>query len=59
MLFDGNLSSLRELRLKCVRTNLPWRNMAGLTSFTLSYTLRGNFPIEHLLDFFGNSSLLG
>ena len=51
-LFDGDLSSLRELRLKCIRTELPWRNMANLTSFTLGYTLLGNFPMKHLLDFF-------
>ena len=50
-LFNGDLSSLRELRLKCVTTALPWRNMANLTSFTLGYTLVGDFPIKHLLDF--------
>ena len=48
-LFDGDLSSLCELRLKCVRTELPWRNMAALTSFTLV----GTSPVSvgHLLDF--------
>ena len=51
-LFDRDLSSLRELRLNCIRTELPWRNMANLTSFTLRYALHGNFPISHLLDFF-------
>ena len=50
-LFNGDLSSLRELRLKCVTTALPWRNMVNLTSFALGYTLVGDFPIKHLLDF--------
>jgi hypothetical protein len=30
-LFNGDLSSLRKLRLECVRTELPWRNMVNLT----------------------------
>ena len=50
-LFDGNLSSLHELCLQSVRTELPWRNMVNLTSFTLGYTLPGSFPTNHLLDF--------
>ena len=50
-LFDGNLSSVRELRLTWIRTDLPWRNMTNLTSFTLRYTLLGNFPTKDLLDF--------
>ena len=57
-LFDGDLSSLRELRLKCVTTSLPWRNMANLMSFTLGYTLVGDFPIKHLLDFFESAPCL-
>jgi len=36
-LFNGDLSSLRTLRLEAVHTELPWRNMLNLTSFTLSY----------------------
>ena len=58
MLFDGDLSSLRELQLKCVHTVLPWRNMVNLTSFTLGYTLLGNFPIRHLLNFFESAPRL-
>ena len=51
-LFDGDLSSLRELRLQCITTALPWRNMANLTSFILGYIVAVDFPINHLLDFF-------
>jgi len=50
-LFNGDLSSLRVLRLAYVHTELPWRNMVNLTSFTLSYTPEG-IPIGQLLDFF-------
>ena len=49
-IFNGDLSSLRELRLQCVRTELPWRNMKSLTSFMLDSTSVGNFG--QLLDFF-------
>jgi len=49
-IFNGDLSSLRKLRLRRVRTGLPWRNMVNLTSFTLSSTSVGNFG--QLLDFF-------
>ena len=50
-LFDGDLSSLRVLHLAYVHTKLPWRNMANLTSFTLSYTPK-EIPVGQLLDFF-------
>ena len=51
-LFDGDLSSLRELCLQCICTELPWRNMINLTSFTLGYTSPGDSSVERLLDFF-------
>ena len=51
-LFDGDLSSLRELNLYCVRTELPWRNMVNLTSFKLCWTPPGEVSITQLLDFF-------
>ena len=35
-LFGGDLSSLRDLRLSRVRTELQWRNMANLTTFVLA-----------------------
>ena len=57
-LFGGNLSSLRKLRLQCVRTELPWRNMVNLTSFTLGYTLLGDSSVGRLLDFFASAPRL-
>ena len=57
-LFDGDLSSLRELRLQCITTALPWRNMANLTSFILGYIVAVDFPINHLLDFFESAPRL-
>ena len=51
-LLGGNLTSLCELRLQAVRTELPWRNMDNLTSFTLGYMLPGVISANHLLDFF-------
>ena len=55
-LLGGDLSSLRKLRLQCVRTELPWRNMRNLTSFTLRYTLPGDSSVGRLLDFFASAS---
>ena len=57
-LFDGDLSSLRMLRLLSVRTVLPWRNMVNLTSFTLGYTSSGEVSIKQLLDFFESAPRL-
>jgi len=51
-LFDGNLSSLRKLYLEFVRTELPWRNMVNLMTFTLRHTPRGEISASQLLDFF-------
>jgi len=50
-LFDGNLSSLRDLCLLNVHTALPWRNMVNLTSFTLGYTSPRGVSIGQILDF--------
>ena len=50
-LFNGDLSSLRELCLDNIRTELPWRNMINLTSFTLRRTSPGDLSIGNLLDF--------
>ena len=49
-LFNGNLSSLHELCLRSIRTELPWRNMANLTSFTFAYT-SPPVSLAQLLDF--------
>ena len=51
-LFNGELSSLCRLHLQSVRTELPWRNMVNLTSFSLWYASPGEVTIRHLLDFF-------
>ena len=50
-LFNGNLSSLHELYLRSIRTELPWRNVANLTSFTFAYT-SPPVSLAQLLDFF-------
>ena len=55
-LFNGELSSLRKLYLEYVRTQLPWRNMVNLTSFTLART--SQITIEQLLNFFESSPQL-
>jgi hypothetical protein len=57
-LFNGNLASLRELHLQSVRTELSWKNMINLTSFTLGHTLQDAIPIERLLDFFESAPYL-
>jgi len=57
-LFNGDLSSLRKLRLETVRTELPWRNMVNLTSFTLSFTPPGAVSVGRLLDFFESAPYL-
>ena len=54
-LFDGDLSSLCELSLHCIRTDLPWRNMANLTSFVLGYTPLDKLSTGQLLDFFDSA----
>ena len=51
-LFSGNLSSLRFLHLNYVRTELPWRNMVNLMSFTLCNIPLGDISIGQLLHFF-------
>jgi hypothetical protein len=57
-LFNGNLSSLRKLRLECVRTELPWRNMVNLTSFRLLCASSGVVTVSQLLDFFDSTPRL-
>jgi len=52
ILFNGDLSSLRKLRLEWIRTELPWRNMINLTSFTLRRMTYGDLSVCNILDFF-------
>jgi len=57
-LFDGDLSSLRVLRLDRVRTELPWRNMANLTLLVLRNISLDSPSIRQLLDFFESAPRL-
>ena len=50
-LFGGDLSSLRELCLMSVRTELPWRNMVNLTAFALAHMPPGEISVRRVLDF--------
>ena len=59
-LFNGELSSLHRLSLSGFTTNLPWRNLANLTTFKLSHfpgTVGPPFTTR-LLDFFESTPLL-
>ena len=57
-LFNGDLSSLRRLHLRSVRTKLPWRNMINLTTFQLAHISSGEISIRQLLDFFESAPRL-
>ena len=57
MLFDGDLSSLRELTLSRVLTHLPWNNMANLRALNLRSCPSG-YDLTQLLDFFESAPLL-
>ena len=55
--FSGDLSSLRELRLYCVATCLPPKNLTNLRDVSLMYC-RPGFDVTQLLDFFESAPLL-
>jgi hypothetical protein len=57
-LFDGNFPSLRDLSLRSVRTELPWRSMVNLTSFALYNISPYEVSIRQLLDFFESAPRL-
>ncbi|KAF9783724.1 hypothetical protein BJ322DRAFT_1066807 [Thelephora terrestris] len=57
-LFDGDLSSVRELHLRSVRTQLPWRNMKNLTSFGLTSVEQPTLSLGQFLDFFESAPSL-
>ena len=57
-LLNGDLSSLRLLRLDGVVTQLPWRNMSDLTTFELSRVPEDKITITRLLDFFEDAHRL-
>ena len=50
-LFDGDISSLHELCLVSIRTELPWRNMINLTLFVLAYMSPGEVSVGQVLGF--------
>ena len=50
-LFNGDLSSLHELCLVSIRTELPWRNMVNLTLFVLAYMSPSEVSVSQVLDF--------
>ena len=58
-LFDGDFSSLRELRFSLVVTSLPWRDLSNLTTF---YFLQDDTTVKtsvtQLLTFFERAPLL-
>lgn len=56
--FDGNLSSLGELRLIGVLTNLPWRSLGNLTKFDFCHVPSDRISVTQLLDFFEHAPLL-
>jgi len=55
VMFREDLSSLRELHLDHVDTELPWRNMVNLTTFELFDT---PISVRDLLDFFESAPRL-
>ena len=56
--FGGNLSSLRELHLYGVLTDLPWRNLANLTAFDFRRVPGNKISVTQLLDFFEDAPRL-
>ena len=51
-LFNGDLSTLRELSLAGVITLLPWRDLSNLTTFNLCHVPKDSILLNQLLDFF-------
>ena len=58
MLFNGDLSSLRELHLTAILVPLSWRGLENLTSFNLSHAPNRYSILAYLLDFFGSAPRL-
>ena len=57
-IFKRDLSSLRELRLSGVITNLPWVNLPNLTTFYFRNVPSDRISVIRLLDFFEHAPLL-
>lgn len=56
-IFNGSFPSLRNLRLRGIRTDLPWRNLTNLTTFEFSKT-QAEISVTQLLVFFETAPLL-
>lgn len=56
-IFDGDLSSLRDLRLAGAIANLSWQNLSNLTTFDLCRVPSNKISVTRLLDFFGRAPL--
>ena len=56
-LFNEDLSSLRELRLHGVTTDLPWKNLANLQAVNLNFRLH-RYETTQILDFLESAPLL-
>lgn len=56
-LFNGNLPSLRELRLYGVNPHIPWKNLANLAVVTLDIGTK-ECGTTQMLDFFESAPLL-
>ena len=57
-LFNGDLSSLRELAVTGVITALPWRDLSNLTTFKLHDAPEYRILLTQLLDFFESAPYL-
>jgi len=57
-ILDGNPSSLRELDLHGAITDLPWKNLANLTTFDFRQASNDEISVTQLLDFFEHARLL-
>ena len=53
---NEDLSSLRDLDILCLATELPWRNMVNLTSFHMYHN--SSISVRQLLDFFESAPRL-
>ena len=57
-IFDGNFSSLRELRLSGVTANLDWTNFPNLVTFDLRHVPSNKMSVTRLLNFFERAAFL-
>jgi hypothetical protein len=57
-IFDGDLSSLRELRLSGVLINLPRKRLSHLTTFDFRNVRFRKTSVTQLLDFFEQATVL-